>query len=189
MVRHERLKPPAFFTRLPVQAISPSSYVFDTSYGLGCSTFKRSTFFILVGSSDLLKRFGHSFEQLLLWRTHHFSSKGSATGLAHAISSRSFGNRARSKVWSRRPPPFEVASMGKDILPRMVINQKGQLMDYGGLIRNERLKAGMTLLELSRLSGVPLMTIANWEYGHVPAVDKLDRVLEALGISITLGKK
>jgi len=79
--------------------------------------------------------------------------------------------------------------MGKDILPRMVINQKGQLMDYGGLIRNERLKAGMTLLELSRLSGVPLMTIANWEYGHVPAVDKLDRVLEALGISITLGKK
>jgi len=62
-------------------------------------------------------------------------------------------------------------------------------MDYGWLIRNERLKAGMTLLELSRLSGVPLMTIANWEYGHVPAVDKLDRVLEALGISITLGKK
>lgn len=62
-------------------------------------------------------------------------------------------------------------------------------LNYGEFIREERKAAGLTLKQLEAVSGVSFKTISHWEHGHIPAVDKLDRVLEALGISITLGKK
>jgi transcriptional regulator with XRE-family HTH domain len=62
-------------------------------------------------------------------------------------------------------------------------------LDYGEIVRRSRKNAGVTLKQLESASGVSFQTISHWEHGHVPAADKLDKVLEALGITITLGKK
>lgn len=62
-------------------------------------------------------------------------------------------------------------------------------MDYGKLVKDERKAARMSLAKLSELSGVAPTTISNWENGHEPPAEKLDKVLAALRISITLGKQ
>ena len=61
--------------------------------------------------------------------------------------------------------------------------------NFGEIIKGARRNSGMTLKQLEAVSGVSFKTISHWEHGHMPAVDKLDRVLEALGISITIGRK
>jgi len=61
--------------------------------------------------------------------------------------------------------------------------------NFGKIIKGARRTSGMTLKQLEAVSGVSFKTISHWEHGHMPAVDKLDRVLEALGISITIGRK
>ena len=63
------------------------------------------------------------------------------------------------------------------------------ILNWGEFIREERKAAGLTLKQLGAISGVSFQTISHWEHGHVPPVDKLDKVLKALRISITLGKK
>lgn len=60
-------------------------------------------------------------------------------------------------------------------------------MEYGQLIKKEREKQGLSLAQLSNLSGISITTIHNWERGTAPAIDKYDQVLKALGISIQLG--
>lgn len=60
-------------------------------------------------------------------------------------------------------------------------------MGYGQMVKQERERQGLSLARLSQLSGVSIMTIHNWERGTVPAVDKLDKVMTALGVSITIG--
>jgi len=62
-------------------------------------------------------------------------------------------------------------------------------MNYGILVKTERQKQGISLAKLSELSGIALATINNWELGHVPPIDKLDTVLAALNISLTIGKQ
>ena len=62
-------------------------------------------------------------------------------------------------------------------------------MDFGKLIKETRESKKMSLRELAEKSGVKGTTISNWEHGFIPTIDKLDKVLTALQITITIGKK
>lgn len=63
------------------------------------------------------------------------------------------------------------------------------LKNYGQYVNKSRIDKKMTLRDVYDKSGIPPMTISNWEHGSVPPVDKLDKVLKALGVSIVIGKK
>jgi len=61
-------------------------------------------------------------------------------------------------------------------------------MNFGKIIQSERYKKNISLDKLSELSDISASTINSWEnYGVIPAADKLDRVLCALGIAVYLG--
>lgn len=61
-------------------------------------------------------------------------------------------------------------------------------MDYARLIKEGRKKKGISLRKLADITGISWMTLHGWENGaeHM-RVDKLDAVLKALDISVTIG--
>ncbi len=61
-------------------------------------------------------------------------------------------------------------------------------MDFKTQLVNLRKKANMSMARLSRLSGVPTSTIGNYEHGVMPTLDKADKLLRALGVSLAVGK-
>jgi transcriptional regulator with XRE-family HTH domain len=62
-------------------------------------------------------------------------------------------------------------------------------MDYGKMIKAERISQEMGVYRLSKKSGVPMSTIVNWELGHVPPVDKFQKVMNALGFELIIRRK
>lgn len=57
------------------------------------------------------------------------------------------------------------------------------------VIDEERKKQNLSWEELSRRAGISSAATRMWRYrGSEPGVDKVDRVLKALGISVTIGK-
>ena len=60
---------------------------------------------------------------------------------------------------------------------------------YSQIIKNLRKESGLSLGELSRNSGIPKATIANWERGYEPSAAKLDAVLNALGFELIIQRK
>jgi transcriptional regulator with XRE-family HTH domain len=55
------------------------------------------------------------------------------------------------------------------------------------LIREARLRAGLTQAELSRLTGTQRSVIARWEQGAVsPSIDNMLEVIEACGFELPL---
>lgn len=62
-------------------------------------------------------------------------------------------------------------------------------MVFKDLIKETRKEQGMTLDQLSEKSGLPRTTLYNYELGVQPTVEKADRLLKALGLSMVLGKK
>ena len=60
-------------------------------------------------------------------------------------------------------------------------------MRAADLIREARLRAGLTQDELSRLTGKPRSVIARWEQGAVqPGFDNMLEVIEACGFDLPL---
>ena len=62
-------------------------------------------------------------------------------------------------------------------------------MDFKTLLREARNKQGISIIQLSRLSEVPKSTIFNYELGVTPTIDKADKLLRALGLTMTLGER
>ena len=56
------------------------------------------------------------------------------------------------------------------------------------LLREARLRAGLTQKELARRIGRPQSQIARWESGHVePSLETLQKVIRASGFELTYG--
>lgn len=62
-------------------------------------------------------------------------------------------------------------------------------MTYQEKLRNLRLEADFSVYRLSKLSGVSMSTIYYYEKGGAVTLDKVDKVLRALGATLTLGEK
>ncbi len=63
-------------------------------------------------------------------------------------------------------------------------------MNIGLTIKLERERQGLSLRQLSKLSGIPNSTISFWERGkNVPNIYQTDKLFRALGILITIGRE
>ncbi len=60
---------------------------------------------------------------------------------------------------------------------------------YSKIITQLIEKSGLSLGELSRRSGVPKSTLANWKRGYEPSAAKLGAVLNALGFELIIQRK
>ena len=60
-------------------------------------------------------------------------------------------------------------------------------MDFQTEIVEQRKRARISVYKLSELSGVPKSTIFNYERGVAPTIDKADKLLRALGVTLVLG--
>ena len=60
-------------------------------------------------------------------------------------------------------------------------------MDFQTELTEQRKQAGISVYKLSELSGVPKSTIFNYERGVAPTIDKADKLLRALGVTLVLG--
>jgi transcriptional regulator with XRE-family HTH domain len=62
-----------------------------------------------------------------------------------------------------------------------------QFVRGGALIREARLRAGLTQAELSELTGRERSVIARWEQGAVsPSIDNLIQIIQACGFDLPL---
>lgn len=58
---------------------------------------------------------------------------------------------------------------------------------FAALLKELRLKKGLTQCELGKISGVPVTTIRQWEYGRrEPCLGPLLRVTQGLGESLAV---
>lgn len=62
-------------------------------------------------------------------------------------------------------------------------------MDFGKMLKTERTYRKIGIYRLSKMSGVPMSTIVNWENGCAPPVDKFEKVLNALGFELIIQRK
>ena len=62
------------------------------------------------------------------------------------------------------------------------------MLTVGDRIKELRAKNGLSLSKLSKLSGVPVTTIAHYENGVQPTIDKADKLFRALGETLILGE-
>ena len=60
-------------------------------------------------------------------------------------------------------------------------------MDFQTELTEQRKRASISVYKLSELSGVPKSTIFNYERGVEPTIDKADKLLRALGVTLVLG--
>lgn len=60
-------------------------------------------------------------------------------------------------------------------------------MDFQTELTEQRKRASISVYKLSELSGVPKSTIFNYERGVAPTIDKADKLLRALGVTLVLG--
>lgn len=75
------------------------------------------------------------------------------------------------------------------IAPQKVAGQLKMEMKIQDLIIERIRNAKMTHVKLSKASGIKVRTIENWlYYGHMPTVDKAERVLNALGYEFKICK-
>lgn len=76
-----------------------------------------------------------------------------------------------------------------DIVWRVKYTCKGDMFvkEFGVFLKENRTKQNLSLVKLSRLTGLPATTIHNYERGSEPSLDKADKLLKALGITYTLG--
>lgn len=56
------------------------------------------------------------------------------------------------------------------------------------IIVSVRIEQGLTLSQLSILSGISRSTIFNYERGVSPTLEKANLLLAALGVTLTIGK-
>lgn len=63
------------------------------------------------------------------------------------------------------------------------------LDNFGPCIKNLREQKHLSLAKLSEISGIPIATINNYERGSEPSIQKADKLLNALGVSLIIGKK
>lgn len=63
-------------------------------------------------------------------------------------------------------------------------------MNFGKLVKENREAQGLSIYKLSQMCDVSKSALRAWEQkGIEPTAKKLDKVLKALGIAITLGKE
>ena len=63
------------------------------------------------------------------------------------------------------------------------------MIKFGEIIKEARLSQGMSIWELAQKSDIQPNTIRYWESGERnPTLDNAERVLEALNMSLTIGK-
>ena len=60
-------------------------------------------------------------------------------------------------------------------------------MDFKTQLKKFRNQAGISVYKLSKISGIPKSTIFNYELGVSPTLEKADKLLKALGVSISIG--
>ena len=60
-------------------------------------------------------------------------------------------------------------------------------MNINSILKERRKELRLSVDALSMASGVPRSTITNYENGIQPTIGKLDKLLKALGLSITIG--
>ena len=64
------------------------------------------------------------------------------------------------------------------------------MADFCEVLREARAKEKISYAKLSKLCGVPVSTIINYEVNGIkPTLGKADAILKALGISLTIGEK
>ena len=62
------------------------------------------------------------------------------------------------------------------------------MSNFSKMLKNERINKGLSLRKLSQMSGIPATTIHAYERGINPTIDKANKLLKVLGITIILGK-
>lgn len=62
-------------------------------------------------------------------------------------------------------------------------------MNFGNVIKNERIKQGISQKKLAEAAGVTTRAIIYWENGQRKiSIENADRILKALDITIKIGK-
>lgn len=63
-------------------------------------------------------------------------------------------------------------------------------MDFGAILKKERINKELSIQELAEKAGVTVRAIYYWECGekHM-SIESADKVFNALGVSVTIGKK
>jgi len=61
-------------------------------------------------------------------------------------------------------------------------------MDFRTMLIEARNRQGFTLKKLSEAAGLSASTIHSYERGVTPTIDKADKLLRALGLTMTLGE-
>lgn len=62
------------------------------------------------------------------------------------------------------------------------------VINFGDYIKEQCIARGISRYRLSKISGVPAQTIQNYINGVHPTLEKADRLLQALGATMTIGK-
>lgn len=60
-------------------------------------------------------------------------------------------------------------------------------MEFIKILQDNMKESKMSVYRLSKLSGIPESTIRNYENGTIPSLDIADKLLKALGASMTIG--
>jgi DNA-binding helix-turn-helix protein len=63
-------------------------------------------------------------------------------------------------------------------------------VDFGAILKKERINKELSIQELAEKAGVTVRAIYYWERGekHM-SIESADKVFNALGVSVTIGKK
>ena len=61
-------------------------------------------------------------------------------------------------------------------------------MNFWDLIVEKMGDKEISAYKVSQLTGVPYTTIVSYRNGHQPTIEKADKILSALGITVTLGE-
>ena len=63
-------------------------------------------------------------------------------------------------------------------------------MDFGAILKEERINKGLSIRELAEKAGVTERAVYYWECGEKNmSIERADKVFKALGVSITIGSK
>lgn len=62
--------------------------------------------------------------------------------------------------------------------------------EFGEMLKDARLKSGLTNEAFAAMLKLPYATLYRYENGwFIPTLDKADRILKKLGLSLTIGRK
>lgn len=62
-------------------------------------------------------------------------------------------------------------------------------MSFSKVVKQARERKQWSIYRLSKASGVPWSTLKDYENGMTPTIEKADKILSALGVTMVLGEE